>query len=175
MTRTDTDQLHVALGGGGAVDRARPGRHQDRPSHRGERAGREDRSPARALDAPVTPSGWRLRTSTSTTPRWSTSRRARSSTSRRGEFPIATGMDARATAVPTWPTSSGAASPASPTPRPPASPTTAARSATRRSTCGTNYDPIDGRPGGGYGGLPIQIAVTPDDFGGSWPTPCPRS
>ncbi|MGQ0843186.1 MAG: copper oxidase, partial [Sporichthyaceae bacterium] len=29
-----------------------------------------------------------------------------------------------------------------------------------------NYDPIEGAGGGGFGGLPIQVAISPDDVGG---------
>jgi len=84
-----------------------------------------------------------------------------------GEFPIATGMDAASTPRRTWRTSSAPPSPASAWPP-------------RARACvgddgqkehgklidlWDNYNMMDG-PTGGWGGLPIQIAVSPDNSGG---------
>ena len=82
MTRTDTDQLHVALNGGERRGRARPGGDEDRPDAAAQRAGRTDRPPARPLDELRRQDAWSRRTRTPTTPRCSTSRPARSSRSR---------------------------------------------------------------------------------------------
>ena len=58
--------------------------------------------------------------------------------------------------------------------RPPASPTTAVRSDYKKIDLWENYDPIRPARGGAWGGLTIQLPVSPDGKACWRRTPCPR-
>ncbi|MGQ0467841.1 MAG: copper oxidase [Sporichthyaceae bacterium] len=163
MTRTDTDQLHVALGGGGAVIELSPGATKiDRRIKVGS-AGEKIAHPhahwmsgnAKWMAAPNVnlynaslvdiPKGTFVHKKT-------------------GEFPIATGMDARGDR--TYMANFLGASFTCFSNAKAACNDNGKKVANKEVDLWTNYDPVSGVGGGGFGGLPIQVAISPNDVGG---------
>ncbi len=164
MTRTDTDQLHVALGGGGAVVELSPG------------ATKIDRriklsSPDEKIAHPH--AHWM-----SGDAKWMAApnvnlynaslvdiKKGTFVHKQTGEFPIATGMDARGDRT-YMADFLGASISCFSNAKKACIGEDGKKVEYKKIDLWDNYDPIEGGSGGGYGGLPIQIAVSPNDVGG---------
>lgn len=163
MTRTDTDQLHVAIGGGGAVNEIAPG---------GTKIDR--RIPVGSPDEKVAHphahwmSGDAKWMATPNVNLYNASlvdiKKGTFKHKPTGEFPIATGMNPRGTktymadflgATMSCFSNVGKQCVAD----------NGRKVANKRIDLWKNYDPVKGASGD-FGGLPIQVAVSPDNAGG---------
>ncbi len=164
MTRTDTDQLHVALGGGGAVVELSPG------------ATKIDRrlklsSPDEKIAHPHAHwmSGDAKWMATPNVNLYNASlvdiKKGTFVHKQTGEFPIATGMDARGDRT-YMADFLGASISCFSNAKKACIGEDGKKVEYKKIDLWDNYDPIEGGSGGGYGGLPIQIAVSPNDVGG---------
>jgi|GEM_PF-779876 len=160
MTRTDTDQLHVALGGGGEVMELAPG------------ATKIDRKiPVGSPDEPIAHphahwmSGNAKWMATPNVNLYNASivdiKKGTFRHDETGEFPIATGMDpaSKRTYMADF---LGATISCISLEEPACIGDSGAKVHYKKIDLWDNYDPIKGSNGGGWGGLPIQIAVSPD-------------
>jgi DNA-binding beta-propeller fold protein YncE len=163
MTRTDTDQLHVALGGGGAVMELAAGATKiDR------------RIPVGSPDEPIAHphAHWM-----SGNAKWMVTpnvnlynaskvdiKKGTFTHERTGEFPIATGMNPQSTKA-YIADFLGATISCVSLEKPACLGDNGSKQKYSTMDLWDHYNLMDG-PNGGWGGLPIQIAVSPDDSGG---------
>jgi hypothetical protein len=163
MTRTDTDQLHVALGGGGAVMELAPG------------ATRIDRR--LAVGSPSEPIAHPHAHWMSGNAKWMATPNVNLSNAsivnikkgtfrheRTGEFPIATGMDPASTKT-YMADFLGATFSCISLEKNACVSDSGKKVHYKQVDLWDNYNPQTG-PTGGFGGLPIQIAIAPDNSGG---------